>query len=648
MPIKRTIGRGPVIVATLAYLTIIFLGLATTIHVSATNTLSPLPETKTAEAVPAPNDTVTKITLLSSGLDTAMGVLAPEDALLYRSIFEAQKQEDWSKADSAIESLTDKRLMGHVLADRYQRRSPSIDEIAFWLKEYGDLPQAEALYNQRQKAAKQAGLSLPPPRSPDLWNGGYVADSAADFPAEMTAATLSQQTEAGRLARAMNKALRRHDPFTARDMLVAAEARQQLVGTFAADAEAAVAAGFFYVGERDQARSLSTAAAATGQPLGLWIRGLIAWEQNDFETASTQFTRLADHPALNPGSRAASHFWAYRALSRKGSKKEAYAHLDKASHQQRSFYGLLAAQLLERGPETGAANPKSLPVWAPHHREVLISTETGWRALALIQVGETTLAENELRRLNPLSQDNLPQAMLALAGYVPMPALAVQLASLNGGQSYAAAYYPLPSWQPQKGFQIDRALLYALMRHESQFDPSAISRRGACGLMQIMPKTAEAVLDDSMEEETLSTKGKLFDPSFNLALGQKYVQHLAALPQIRDNLILLLAAYNGGPNKVSRWMGDGTARQEKLAQDPLLFMESLPARETRNYIARVLPHYWGYQARLAQPRTSLKQLAEGKWPRMPVVGTSVQQAEANKVTDGIRMASNQPFYRVNK
>ncbi len=631
MPIKRTKGRGSVTVATLAVVTLISWGLSITTHVSATNTSSPFPETKPAAAVPP-----STAAALPSELDTAMGALSPEDALLYRLIFEAQKQGEWEKADEVMANLSDRRLVGHVLAERYLRRPAGVDEVAVWLKEYGDLPQADTLYKQARNEAKQAGISLSLPRAADSWSGGYEADSAADFPAELTAATLSQKTETGRLARAMNKALRRHDPFSARDMLVAAEARQQLAGTFAGDAEAAVAAGFFYAGEREQARSLSTAAATAGQPLGMWIRGLIAWEQGDADAAVTQFTRLADHPALNPGSRAAAHFWAYRALSRAGRKKEAFGRLDRAARQTRSFYGLLAAQLLGRNQAVNVAKTE-WPAWGPHHRAELASTKEGWRALALIQAGEPLLAENELRRLSPLGQKNRQVAMLALAGYVPMPALAVQLASLGGGQGYAAAYYPVPSWQPEEGFQIDRALLYALMRHESQFDPEAVSARGACGLMQIMPKTAKAVLDMEVEGEGLSAKDKLFDPSFNLALGQKYVQHLAGLPRIGDNLMLLLAAYNGGPGKVSRWMGDGTGRQEKLAQDPLLFMESLPSRETRNYIARVLPHYWGYQERLAQPRTTLKQLAEGRWPRVNV--TEAQQAETGAAA-AIKLASN--------
>ncbi|NTU76864.1 MAG: transglycosylase SLT domain-containing protein [Alphaproteobacteria bacterium] len=148
------------------------------------------------------------------------------------------------------------------------------------------------------------------------------------------------------------------------------------------------------------------------------------------------------------------------------------------------------------------------------------------------------------------------------------------------------------------------ALIYALARHESQFDPTAVSARGARGLMQIMPATAKGLAGSV-------SKDKLFDPAINLTLGQEYVRQLVNQPQIGDNLMLVLAAYNGGPNRVARWSANAPS-----ARDPLLFMESIPQRETRNYIARVLPHYWAYRARLDKPLTSLHQLAEGKWPRL--------------------------------
>ncbi len=627
----ETVRRPPVTVAKLAAVMTICLGFATTTNVGAANT-SPSPKAKASPAAPLPNE------LSLSPQDQrghAFDVLTPTDAALYRTIFAAQRRNEWDKAETAMAGLTDKRLMGHVLAERYLQLRPTRAELAAWLKKYGDLPQAEAIHARAARLAatdKTArGTALPAPSTPDAWSGGYAVDSAADFSVDLSAGNTPPDSSARRLARSINQALHLRDPETARNILIAAEAAQPLVGTFAADAKAAIAAGFFYAGERQQARALASAAGAANQPTGLWINGLIAWEQNDAKTASASFLKLADHPSLNPGTRAAAEFWAYRSLSRAGDKKTAWKHLERAAQSPLSFYGLLAAQLMGRDPVAQVARVEHMPVWNAALRDLLAAKPAGGRALALLQIDEPALAEGELRHLNPHGQADLQKAMLALAGYVPMPALAMQLASLSSpsDQRYDAAFYPLPPWQPEQGFQVDRALLFALARHESQFDPSAVSARGARGLMQLMPGTADGMADDATPSSRKATNGKLFEPEYNLMLGQRYVRHLAERPQVGDNLMLLLAAYNGGPNNVARWKQAGNQR------DPLLFMETIPLRETRNYITRVLPHYWAYRARLNEPLTSLQQMAEGQWPRYTLTDTIREAA-----TTGIRVASS--------
>jgi soluble lytic murein transglycosylase-like protein len=247
------------------------------------------------------------------------------------------------------------------------------------------------------------------------------------------------------------------------------------------------------------------------------------------------------------------------------------------------------------------------------------------------------MAEDELRHLNPQGHHDLQEAMLALAEAARMPSVALQLGGLatnDNGKRYDAALYPVPPWEPEQGFQVDRALLYALIRHESQFDPTAVSDRGACGLMQLMPTTANLIANHRVAGHGCSDR--LLEPSYNMALGQKYVRHLAGQPMIGDNLLFLLAAYNGGPSKVSRWVDDDSRR------DPLLFIESLPVRETHDYVQQVLLHYWTYRARLAEPQTSLAQLAHGQWPRYALRDDGTAKKAVSVEPLGFTVASNQP------
>ena len=95
---------------------------------------------------------------------------------------------------------------------------------------------------------------------------------------------------------------------------------------------------------------------------------------------------------------------------------------------------------------------------------------------------------------------------------------------------------------------------------------------------------------------------------------------------IGDNLLLLLAAYNEEACmcKLGRFMHEdskhlthiATLRHNFEKEDPLLFLESLPLRQTHDYVQQVLIHYWFYRARLGENESSLTELAHGQWPRL--------------------------------
>jgi soluble lytic murein transglycosylase-like protein len=125
--------------------------------------------------------------------------------------------------------------------------------------------------------------------------------------------------------------------------------------------------------------------------------------------------------------------------------------------------------------------------------------------------------------------------------------------------------------------------------------------------MQLMPATAAALAGASPRQTAKSDA--LLDPERNLTLGQRYVQHLLAQDQIHGNLLIALAAYNAGPAAALRWQRAGPR-----ADDPLLFLESIPLAETRIYVERVLANYWIYQLRLGQPTPTLDAVAAGDWP----------------------------------
>ncbi|MFY9287326.1 MAG: hypothetical protein WAO98_02365, partial [Alphaproteobacteria bacterium] len=108
---------------------------------------------------------------MGNGLAKNMQVLSPKDADLYRIAFLAHQKSDWKSADIAISNLTDKRLLGHVLADRYQRRTPSLVEMKEWLINYGNLPEADDMYEMARKMPGAKKVKLTPPTLSDTWSG---------------------------------------------------------------------------------------------------------------------------------------------------------------------------------------------------------------------------------------------------------------------------------------------------------------------------------------------------------------------------------------------------------------------------------------------------------------------------------------------
>ena len=78
---------------------------------------------------------------------------------------------------------------------------------------------------------------------------------------------------------------------------------------------------------------------------------------------------------------------------------------------------------------------------------------------------------------------------------------------------------------------------------------------------------------------------------------------------VKGDLFKMLVAWNGGPGNLNKW-----SRKINYKNDPLLFIESIPSKETRIFVERVLTNYWIYQARFGSANPSLDLVANGEWP----------------------------------
>ncbi len=341
---------------------------------------------------------------------------------------------------------------------------------------------------------------------------------------------------------------------------------------------------------------------ASGVPEG-WRAALTLWRAENYEEALTLFRRIGDNERLSPWQRAAGYYWAYRAADRMEDVAAAREALADAAQYDTTFYGLLA------NARRGGIR---LQARAPQVSYGLRHAPATTRAALLAQLGKAEEAEAELRLLYAKTAVEERSGIITLASEMNLPNLQVRLASTPGlsRAEKLFALYPRPGFMEAQA-AADTELLMAIARNESAFKADAGSPMGARGLMQMLPSTALSI-DRRMHihapGEFATIAERLADPATATRYGAAYVKILSNEPSIKGDLVRLLAGYNAGPGTVAGW--------SQNAEDPLLYIESIPYAETRNYVMQVLAQYWVYQALDGQEPSTLASLIGGGWPQV--------------------------------
>ena len=534
--------------------------------------------------------------------------LSPKDADTYRQIFALQEDGEIKAAAMLIKTLDSDLLMGHVLSQKYLHPTAwrsSFKDLSVWLSRYNDHPSASRIKwlsdKRKPKGAKSAkapkqgylnGVGLSRPQSyratiPESWKGRSAPRRTAN------------------IAREIRRAIRRGHPSGALDIINNKSNLRYLTASEEAHLRGEIAHAYFIFGVDDKAVRAARQAIAkdTEQAfMGYWAGGLASWRAERFELAGSFFRTLAEMENAPDVLRAGAAFWAHRVAMRFGQPLQADSYMNIAATYPETFYGVMAVQAAGQRYEIDF----SLPAITDDFRAWLAAQRGGQRALALLQVGNWTRAARELRYLVEEMPPAFQRDLIAFATRNHMPGLAFRLADLHQrdtGEQIYAALYPLLS--EATDFVVDEALVLAIIRKESGFYPLARSRARAAGLMQLMPATAAFIAQDRRYRRT--HKHKLHDPTLNLHLGQKYIGHLLAEPHINGDLVRMLAAYNGGPGNLNKWL-----RKLDHKDDSFLLIESIPARETRNYIKGVLSYLFIYRNQLGQPMPSLLDLVAGQ------------------------------------
>ena len=162
-------------------------------------------------------------------------------------------------------------------------------------------------------------------------------------------------------------------------------------------------------------------------------------------------------------------------------------------------------------------------------------------------------------------------------------------------REYWEALFPRPYWSDLKKFStangLDPYLVASLIRQESEFNPIAVSRANAVGLMQLLPKTGKVVA--RQVDLKRYTASQLYTPGVNLQLGTHYFRGM--VDKFGGSFEQALAAYNAGSDRVEEWMGQGKYR------DSAEFVESIPFTETREYVQAIMRNASVYRQLYGNP-----------------------------------------------
>jgi soluble lytic murein transglycosylase-like protein len=502
----------------------------------------------------------------------------------YRQIFQSLRSGDYQAAASGLAALPAGVLtplaQAELMLGSADARDPQA--VTALLARSPDLPEAPAL-------ARYAPGGAPlPPQHPLLRMRG---------PSKRVATRPTRNCET--LAARVQPFLKSNDAAGAEALVEAAAASIPPEGL--TEWRQKVAWAYFQNGDDASARrvaALAQAGAGDWSVDAAWVNGLASWRAHDFAGAADAFDRVASN-AGDDETKAAGLFWAARSKAGAGDAAGATPRLELASRLGETFYGMLASAVLGQ-PDlpTGTLDAGDM--------QALLRHPNLRAAAALVEIGETALADQVIRYQARIGNPAEHNQLIAFAAGLSLPSTQVWLAqnAPAGTRISLAARYPMPAWAPAGGWRVDRALLFAHALQESELRTDAVSRSGARGLMQLLPTTAQLIARHKGD-----VVRPLEDPAVSFEYGQSYLEELAAAGGTNGLLPKVIAAYNAGPNNVARW----TAGMD----DPLLFIESIPFAQTRAYVAIVLRNYWIYQRQTGAQTSSLVALAQGRWPTFP-------------------------------
>lgn len=333
-----------------------------------------------------------------------------------------------------------------------------------------------------------------------------------------------------------------------------------------------------------------------------WLAGWTALHKlNRAREAVRHFENFAAAAAF-AGTRSRGHYWAGRAAEAAGLTIDANRNLETAARFPLTFYGQLAAERLNRPLSIPATADPAVPT---PERQAFAADDRVEAARLLGMAGDRAKQTLFLKTLadgaKTSAREFLVSELAQQLGRADYALIASRGEMVDGPPAILRFAYPQ---LPVGGVLTSNwTMIHAITRQESRFDPTAVSRAGARGLMQLMPGTARETagkMGTTYRPEALTG-----DPNYNVQLGSTY--YLNLVDQWGGNHMLAVASYNAGAGNVRKWItANGDPRLPSV--DAVRWVEEIPFTETRGYVRAVLENAVVYDrlnpSRAGQPSTN--------------------------------------------
>ncbi len=549
-------------------------------------------------------------------------ILSEEEMKVYSTIYHYQRQRKYAQADEMIQHLDNPIILGYIYYLRFSQKDYNLNynELKDWLDDYYDLAVASSVYKMALKFAKNAKQKQDL-RKPNSFYDRFIPiyqrhnlfDNMVINKSKTPVIKLASNTTTKRLS----EYLRKGKTLNVKNLLSNGKTIRTLDKDTYDYYASILGKSYFLDGDDTQAifwLKKATKRKNTYFPEAYFTLGLVYFRLKEYDKAMPYFAYLMQHTSIfSDDIVAKGTYWYARTNLITDNITNYFKALKTVCKYKYNFYGVIACE--ELGIKLKYDwNYMDFP---KESSLILLNNKYGERALALLQFGLLDWAEQELiflanydtNNMNKATEEKTLNALLYMAQNIPMPALSLKLAG-DRGMFYGLSHlsYPILFVDLQSGYELDPALLLAVMRRESAFYSGAESGPGAKGMMQVRPGTADLIIKKyGLNDELLYA---LNSPNANIELGQKYFSMLIDNPNSDGNLIYVIAGFNAGFYKVQKWK----VEEHRMPNDPLFFIESIPYAETRNYVKSVITDYWIYQTKLGISQYSLASMVQGGQP----------------------------------